>query len=304
MLIFTHPACLQHRMQPGHAERPERLAAILAHLERTGLLAQCRIVEPERATRVDLTRVHTPAYLAMLERRAPTSGLVALDPDTALCPDSLEAAARAAGAVTAAVRAVLDGTTTRAFCAVRPPGHHAESGAAMGFCIYNNVAVGAALALTHSGIERVAILDFDVHHGNGSVEMFQDDPRVLVCSSFQHPFYPGRYEDVVRPHIVNTPLPAGTGSDAFRAAIARDWLPALEQHRPDLVFVSAGFDAHRADPLAELELDETDFGWITREIVAVADRYASGSVVSTLEGGYDLAALARSVGAHLEALAD
>jgi acetoin utilization deacetylase AcuC-like enzyme len=173
----------------------------------------------------------------------------------------------------------------------------------MGFCIYNNVALGAVTALADPGIHRVAILDFDVYHCNGTVDIFRDDPRVLVCSSFQHPYYPHRYADIVRPNVVNTPLRAGTGSAAFRAAIERDWIPALERHSPDFVLVSAGFDAHRADPLAGLELDEDDFRWVTRLIVEAANRHAGGRIVSTLEGGYDLAALARSAAAHVEALA-
>ena len=174
----------------------------------------------------------------------------------------------------------------------------------MGFCIYNNVALGAATALADATIRHVAILDFDVHHGNGTVDIFKDDPRVLVCSSFQHPFYPHRYTDIERSHVVNTPLRAGTGSAGFREAIERDWLPALDRHAPDLILVSAGFDAHRADPLAGLELEDDDFRWITRLIVDAANRHARGRVVSTLEGGYDLAALARSVAAHLEILAE
>jgi acetoin utilization deacetylase AcuC-like enzyme len=303
MLLFTHRRCLDHRAQPGHPERPERLAAILEHLEVTGFLAQLTLRDPRPASRSALALIHDPGYLDALEAASPSTGFVALDPDTVICPDSLDAAALAAGAVADAVRAVLANESRRAFCAVRPPGHHAEHARAMGFCLYNNVALGAAVALQDPSVQRVAILDFDVHHGNGTVDIFKDDPRVLVCSSFQHPFYPERHFDVVRPNIVNTPLPAGTGSAAFRAAIARDWTPALDRHRPDLVLVSAGFDAHRADPLAELDLDEDDFRWVTRLMVDAAERHAGGRIVSTLEGGYDLGALARSVAAHLEVLA-
>jgi acetoin utilization deacetylase AcuC-like enzyme len=304
MLIYTHPRCLDHRPQPGHPERPDRLRAILRYLDAAGLLAAHTVRQPQPADTAALTRILDPAYLAAVRAASPQDGLVALDPDTVICPASLDAAALAAGAVADAVRAVLAGNGNRAFCAVRPPGHHAERNAAMGFCIYGNAALGAVTALDDPAIERVAILDFDVHHGNGTVDIFRDDPRVLVCSSFQHPFYPYRYADLVRPNIVNTPLAAGTGSSAFRAAIEADWLPALARHRPEFIVVSAGFDAHRDDPLAELELDEDDFRWITRLIVDAANQSAEGRVVSTLEGGYDLAALARSVAAHVEALAE
>jgi acetoin utilization deacetylase AcuC-like enzyme len=201
-----------------------------------------------------------------------------------------------------AVTALLAGDDTRAFCAVRPPGHHAEAGMAMGFCFYNNVAVGAVTALEHADVDRVAILDFDVHHGNGTVDIFRDTPEVLVCSSFQHPFYPYRHTNLRRPNIVNTPLAAGCSSAAFRQAIERDWLPALAAHRPQLILVSAGFDAHQLDPLGELNLDEADYRWVTQLIVEAANTSARGRVVSTLEGGYNLDALARSVGAHLEVL--
>jgi len=302
MLLFTDPICLDHQVPAGHPERPERLTAVLNHLERTSLLAQLTVRAPTPASRDALGRIHTIDYLDRLSARCPSEGLVAVDPDTSIGPLSLAAAARAAGAVADAVRAVLEGQALRAFCAVRPPGHHAERDAAMGFCLYNNIALGAATALEAPGIERVAILDFDVHHGNGSVDIFKDDPRVLVCSSFQHPFYPHRHTDTLRPNLVHTPLPAGTGSAAFRAAIERDWLPALERHKPQFVLVSAGFDAHRADPLAALQLVEADFAWITGFIVDAARRFANGRVVSALEGGYDLEALPRSVAAHLEAL--
>ncbi|MGD8830294.1 MAG: histone deacetylase family protein [Pseudomonadales bacterium] len=290
-------------MQTGHAERPDRLRAINQYLSATGLLDR---LEQRTAAPVDdliLATVHDPAYLASLKAMSPKSGIVAVDPDTAMCPATLTAAHLAAGAVADAVRAVLAGEAQTAFCAVRPPGHHAERDAAMGFCFYNNVAVGASVALSQPGIERVAILDFDVHHGNGTVNIFADRPEVLVCSTFQHPFYPNRYHEIERPNIVNTPLPAGTGSRDYRAAVEAAWLPALQRHRPDLILVSAGFDAHKDDPLAELELTEADYTWITTLITDAAARYSHNRVVSTLEGGYDLNALARSVAAHVEVLA-
>jgi acetoin utilization deacetylase AcuC-like enzyme len=302
MLLFTHQRCLDHEMQPRHPEAPARLRAVLDYLESSGLLQAMEVREPNPASDERLACVHDPDYLLSLTRLVPRDGLVAVDPDTFMCPATLEAAGLAAGAVVDAVGAVLQGQATRAFCAVRPPGHHAESGSAMGFCFYNNVAVGAAAALEHPGIERIAIVDFDVHHGNGTVEIFKDRPEVLVCSSFQHPFYPDRQTDVQRPNIVNTPLREGCGSDEFRAAITRDWLPALARHRPQIILVSAGFDAHRQDPLGGLDLLDDDYRWVTRQIVDIANEHAKGRVVSTLEGGYDLDALARSVGAHLEAL--
>lgn len=290
-------------MQPGHVERPDRLRAIQHHLAETGLMAsfEQRAVAPvDDAT---LRRVHDPAYLQSLVKLAPQQGLVAVDADTALCPASLMAAHMATGAVVDAVSAVLDSSVQTAFCAVRPPGHHAESNAAMGFCLYNSIAVAADVALADESISRVAILDFDVHHGNGTVQIFRDRPEVLVCSSFQHPFYPHRYHDLVRPNIVNTPLPAGTGSGDFRRAVETDWSAALEAHRPDLILVSAGFDGHRQDPLAELNLVEEDYGWLAGLILAAAGDFSSGRVVSTLEGGYHLSALARSVHAYLEVMA-
>ena len=286
-------------MLTGHAERPDRLRAITAHLERSGMLADLTHRTAAPVADETIAGVHDVGYLNSLAALLPEEGLIAVDPDTALCPASLEAAHMATGAVVDAVNAVLDGDDSSAFCSVRPPGHHAESDAAMGFCFYNSIAVGADVALHRPEITRVAILDFDVHHGNGTVEIFQDRPEVLVCSSFQHPYYPHRYHDVTREHIVNTPLPAGTGSNDFRAALEADWLPALDHHQPDLILVSAGFDAHRDDPLAGLTLADEDFGWVAELILAAARSHCDGRVVSALEGGYDLAALARSVQAYL-----
>ena len=220
-----------------------------------------------------------------------------------MSPASLSAAELAAGAVFAGMDTVLNGAQRRVFCAVRPPGHHAERDSAMGFCLLNSVAIAAIAALDHADVERVAILDFDVHHGNGTVDICRNHPQILVCSSFQSPYYPNRLDNLVQPNIVNTPLAAGSSGSTFRAAVERDWLPALETHQPDIVFVSAGFDAHVDDPLADLRLVEEDYRWVTQFIVAVANQYAQGRVVSTLEGGYDLDALARSVTAHIEALA-
>ncbi len=306
MLLYTHDKYLEHDMGPGHPERPERLRALLTHLEATGLMQAMERRTPGPASYEALAQIHDTAYLDELIRAggrlALEGGLIALDPDTSLGRGSLDAASLAAGALVEAVEAVLRGEDRRAFCAVRPPGHHAERAAGMGFCIYNNVALGAVTALADDAVERVAVLDFDVHHGNGTVDICRDRPEVLVCSSFQHPFYPHRQVDVRRDNIVATPLQAGTDGAGFREAIERDWLPALARHRPQLILVSAGFDGHRLDPLAQLMLNESDFRWVTELIVDQAHRYAGGRVVSTLEGGYDLNALARSAAAHVEAL--
>ncbi|MDP6374921.1 MAG: histone deacetylase family protein [Pseudomonadales bacterium] len=301
MHYYTHSDCLLHEMQPGHPERPDRLRSISQHLERSGLLSDVTVVQAAPLDPYLLHLAHQDDYLQRLAELSPNEGWVAVDPNTTMNPHSLRAARCAAGAVHQAVRDVLSGVDRHAFCAVRPPGHHAEANAAMGFCFYNSIAVGACTAL--SDLQRVAILDFDVHHGNGTVDIFKQRPDVLVCSSFQHPYYPYRHADTVAANIINTPLPAGTGSTAFRAAIERDWLPALERHAPQLILVSAGFDAHTEDPLARLELGDDDFRWITELIVSCANTFCDGRIVSALEGGYDLKALARSVHAHLEVLA-
>jgi len=300
--LITHPDCLRHDMGPEHPERPARLVAILNHLTETGLAAELGLQRATQATMADFEGIHDTGYLRSLYAAVPSSGLVNVDPDTAMGPLSLQAAELAAGAVRDALELVIAGTTQRAFCAVRPPGHHAEEDQAMGFCFFNNVALGAHLALQEPGIERVAILDFDVHHGNGTVDIFKDTPEVLVCSSFQHPHYPHRLFDLKRDNIVNTPLAAGTAGIGFRSAVQRDWLPALARHRPDIIFVSAGFDAHTEDPLGDLNLVEDDYRWVTELIVSEANTYAQGRVISVLEGGYSLGALARSTAVHVETL--
>jgi acetoin utilization deacetylase AcuC-like enzyme len=304
MRIYTHEACIHHAVPPGHPESPERLTHLLDHLESSGLTRDIPLVETTSVTDADIERVHPAAHIRFLASMQPEEGVVPADPDTWLGPSSLAAARYAAGAVCQATEAVLDGNQLRGFCAVRPPGHHAETTSAMGFCLINSVAIAARRALASGKVERVAILDFDVHHCNGTVEIFKDDPRVLVCSSFQHPFYPNRHFDIERPNIVNTPLAAGTASAEFRQAVDDSWWDPVDEHRPELIFISAGFDAHRLDPLANVNLVEDDFAWITSKICEAADRHAAGRVVSTLEGGYDLDALAASVHAHLTALAD
>jgi len=289
-------------MQPGHMERPDRLRAVLDFFGSSGLLNACTVQEAPHVSAELIQRVHHFVYCQQLKALSPHAGLTPLDPDTAMGPRTLDAASRAAGAVVEATRQVIEGTHLRAFCAIRPPGHHAESGAAMGFCFYNSVCIAARYALDELGAAKVAILDFDVHHGNGTVEIMQHDPRVLVCSSYQWPFYPGRYDRGNWSNVVLTPLEAGTGSRSFRQHIEADWIKPLRDHKPDLILVSAGFDAHHADPLGGLNLDEDDFRWITQLIVELADEAGHGRVVSALEGGYDLKALAASAAAHVEAL--
>jgi acetoin utilization deacetylase AcuC-like enzyme len=301
--LYTHPACLQHDPGPAHPESPARLRAVLAALDRDRFATLDRIEAP-RASREALTRVHTPAYVERILASAPATGTLRLDEDTLMSPASAEAALRAAGALVAAVDAVMNDPASRAFCAVRPPGHHATADQAMGFCLFNNVAVGAAHALAAHGLARVAIADFDVHHGNGTQDIFTAEPRVLFLSSHQSPLYPGSgsADETGAGNLVNAPLPAGTGSQAFRQAWAEQLLPQLDAFAPQLLLISAGFDAHRADPLAQLQLEADDYAWLTARLVDVARTHARGRVVSTLEGGYDLDALAASAAAHVSAL--
>ena len=299
---ITHPSFLLHDMGPYHPECPDRLHAIGDRLISTGLDSYLCHYSAPAASAEAIARVHGRDYIATIEAESPTSGLHFLDPDTAMNQHSLTAARHAAGAVVLATDLVVSGECSTAFCAVRPPGHHAERDRAMGFCLFNNVAVGAAHAMAVHGIERVAIVDFDVHHGNGTENIFSADPRVLMVSTFQHPLYPYSGHDHPAANMVNIPLAAGTGSEGFRDAVRDHWLPALERHRPEIVYVSAGFDAHREDPLAGLELTEADYAWVTRELVAVATKHGHGRIVSTLEGGYALSALGRSAAEHIREL--
>ena len=289
-------------MGPGHPECPDRLTAIYDQLVASGVEPHLTRFDAPAATHEQLARVHDRRYVEAIHAAAPASGLRYLDPDTALNPHSVDAAVHAAGAVVRGVDLVCSGEFNAAFCAVRPPGHHAESRRAMGFCVFNNVAVGAAHALDAHGLSRVAIVDFDVHHGNGTEEMFSDDPRVLMVSTFQYPLYPYSGVDNPAPNMVNIPLSAGSGGAEFRDAVQERWLPALDDHEPELILVSAGFDAHRDDPLAGLAFGEDDYAWVTRELMAVAGRYADRRIVSSLEGGYSLSALGRSVAAHVREL--
>jgi len=300
--LITHPDCARHDMGSAHPESPARLWAIHDQLVASRLESVLRHYEAPAATREQLERVHDPEYVESIFRTSPAAGLVALDPDTAMNPHTLSAALHAAGATVLGVDLVMRGDAGAVFCSVRPPGHHAERHRAMGFCFFNNVAVGAAHALAVHGLERVAILDFDVHHGNGTEDIFGEDARVLFCSSFQHPFYPYSGATPTAEHVINTPLARGAGGAEFRRAVTTRWLPALDAFRPQLVMCSAGFDAHRDDELAELNLTESDYYWVTEQIKTIADRHARGRIVSTLEGGYDLPALGRSVVAHVHAL--
>src|SRR5712664_2164992 len=289
-------------MGEGHPERPERLLAVEAGVADARLESRLTRREAPAASREQLLRVHDAAYVDALERLAPAHGLVQLDPDTAMNPYTLPAALRAAGAGVLGTDLVIAGASESAFCNVRPPGHHAERARAMGFCFFNNVAVAAAHALERHGLDRVAIVDFDVHHGNGTEDIFRDDPRVMMVSTFQHPFYPYSGIEGRSERMVNIPLAAYSNGIQFREAVEKFWVPALDRFQPQMIFVSAGFDAHRDDDMASLSLVEADYAWVTERLVAYADRFCGGGIVSTLEGGYELDALARSVAVHLRAL--
>ena len=305
--FISHPDCLLHDMGPYHPESPARLKAIEDALAASGLMDKLERHAAPLATREQLKRVHTPDYIASLEPVRPGPVPPAspyLDPDTAMNRHSLKAAYRAAGAVILATDLVTGEKADNAFCSVRPPGHHAERDRAMGFCLFNNIAVGVAHAIDAHALERVAVVDFDVHHGNGTEDIFRDDPRVMMVSTFQHPFYPyggvtGRSE-----RMVNIPLAAGSNGEIFREAVSEFWLPSLERFKPQMLFISAGFDAHTDDDLASLNLVENDYAWVTERIKEVAQVHAANRIVSSLEGGYALPALGRSVAAHLRVLSD
>ncbi|PLZ01835.1 deacetylase [Burkholderia sp. WAC0059] len=301
---FSHPDCLLHEMGPWHPECPARLQAIEDQLiaSRVDVLIERDDAAP-LAGEADLLRVHTRAHLDFIRNSAPQQGYTALDSDTLMNPRTMQAALRAAGIALAATDAVIAGRYENAFCSVRPPGHHAGPAQAMGFCFFNNVAVAARHALDVHGLARVAIVDFDVHHGNGTEAVFAGDPRVLMCSFFQHPFYPFSGADNPAPNMVNVPMSARTKGQEVREAVERQWLPRLHAFQPEMVFISAGFDAHREDDLGNMGLVEDDFAWMTDQVSGIAARYAKGRIVSCLEGGYNLSALGRSVVAHLRALA-
>ncbi|SCK49924.1 Acetoin utilization deacetylase AcuC [Variovorax sp. HW608] len=310
---FTHRDCWRHEMGQGHPECPARLDAIEDRLLVTGVGDALERGEVPLATLAQITRAHSVAHMEHLEalsqrlvEDAPAGGPdhAQIDPDTSMNRFTVLAARRAAGAAIAATDAVIAGQVENAFCAVRPPGHHACRDKAMGFCFYNNVAIAARHALEHHGLARVAIVDFDVHHGNGTEDILSNDPRVLMVGIFQHPFYPYSGTEHPAPNMLNLPVPAYTRGMDVRELIEACWMPRLEEFKPQMIFVSAGFDAHRDDDLGQLRLNENDFGWITGRIVDVARRHAQGRIVSMLEGGYSLDALARSVEEHLRVLAD
>lgn len=306
---ITHADCLRHEMGEGHPECPDRLAEINEQMRASGMLAQLRCLEAPLADAEDLKRVHKPTYVDLIFEHAPRlghDGYVQLDPDTAMNQYSLDAARRAAGAGLLAVDEVMAGKAENAFCAVRPCGHHATQGRSMGFCIFNNIGVAAAYAVEEMGLERVAVIDFDVHHGNGTEDMFSAPKwhdKVLMASFFQHPFYPYSGTDGPAPNMINVPLRAGSDGAAARKAVEQSWLPALDEFAPQMILISAGFDAHREDLLGGLALVEDDYVWMTRELMAVAARHSEKRVVSMLEGGYNLDALGRSAVAHVKALA-
>jgi acetoin utilization deacetylase AcuC-like enzyme len=291
-------------MGDSHPEQPARLDAIEERLIDSGLQALVNRYEAPKVTREQLLAAHDARYIELVYEAAPDEGMVWLDGDTAMNPHSLAAAEYAAGAAVTGVDLVMQGEAGRVFCAVRPPGHHAVKRSAMGFCIFSNVAIAAYHAINRWQLERVAIVDFDVHHGNGTEDIVSGNDRILFCSSFQHPFYPGTGADTRVPNIVNMPLPAGTDGVGFREAMTERCLPRLQEFAPQLILISAGFDAHRADHLAMLNLVEEDYAWITRELVQLAAASAEGRIVSCLEGGYNLQALASSVEAHLRAMLD
>ena len=305
--FYSHADCREHDMGRGHPECPARLDAIHDHLIATGLADALDMHEAPLATLAHIGRAHESGFVnelqAAIQPLAASGERLALDPDTSAGPGTWAAVMRGAGAAVAATDAVIDGRAANAFCSVRPPGHHATRGKAMGFCFFNNVAVAARHALDERGLERVAIIDFDVHHGNGTEDIIAGDERVLMASIFQHPLYPYSGAVPMGTNMVNVPIAPYARGDVVRAAIEDMWLPRLEEFKPQMIFISAGFDAHREDELGQLGLVEADYAWITRRLVEVAERHAGGRIVSCLEGGYNLGALARSVAAHLRVLA-
>ena len=301
---YAHPDCAAHEMGSWHPESPGRLAAIEDRMIASGLAELVVPHDVPLADDEDLLRAHGQGHIDHLRDCAPEAGYAALDPDTTMCAATIRAVWRAAGAAVAATDAVIGGRARNAFCATRPPGHHATRTQAMGFCFVNNVAVAALRALDVHGLSRVAVVDFDVHHGNGTENILSNDERVLMVSFFQHPFYP--YSGVERPaaNMINVPVAAYSDGAAVRKVVESKWLPALEAFRPEMIFISAGFDAHREDDLGQMRLVEADYVWMTERLMAVADRHAQGRIVSCLEGGYNLSALGRSVAAHVKTLSE
>lgn len=302
--IISHADCIAYDLGPHHPECPSRISAISDQLLASGLDFVLQHHDAPLVSNEQLCRVHDPDYIQQIFHKAPRDGQIWLDPDTPMTPHSLNAALRAAGAVVHGVDLVMSEKNSSAFCNVRPPGHHAEHDKAMGFCIFNNIAVGAAHALHAHQLHRVAIVDFDVHHGNGTEDIFRHDPQLLLCSSFQHPFYPNTGSESDSDNIINMPLSAGSNSTDFRNAWQDHGLPALDEFKPELILISAGFDGHIEDDMASLKLTEDDYTWLTLQVKQLAERHAQGRIVSSLEGGYALSALGRSVSAHIRALLD
>lgn len=302
--FISHADSLQHEMGSHHPECPARVQAIEDQLILSRIDAYLTYIDPPLATEEQLALVHTPEHIERVKSNSPTSGYYAIDGDTTMNPHTWQAALRSAGGAIAAVDAVMNKKAANAFSCLRPPGHHAEPHQAMGFCFFNNVAIAAKYALEHYGLERVAVIDFDVHHGNGTEAAFMNEPRVLMCSYFQHPFYPYSEPRTDLPNMVNVPLPAYTAGPAVREVVELGWMPRLREFKPQFIFISAGFDAHREDDMGQMGLVEADYAWITRQLMTVANETAEGRIVSCLEGGYNLSALARSVVAHLKELAD
>lgn len=301
---ISHSECMLHDMGPWHPESPHRISSINQQLERSALAQELQHYNARPATEEQIIRVHPRAHVLSLELSQPQEGapLVQIDDDTLMGHQTMHAATMAAGAVVRGTEQVLKNQADNVFCAVRPPGHHAERVESMGFCFLNNVAIGVEHARHNFGIKKVAIIDFDVHHGNGTVDIYKDDPDVLVCSSFQHPYFPWRFADSEWDNIVNTPLKAGCNGPEFRNLVEDTWLPALQMHRPEMIFISAGFDAHKEDPMGEINLIDEDFFWVTKMIMDVARTYCDGKIVSVLEGGYNLSALGSAAHKHIEAL--
>jgi acetoin utilization deacetylase AcuC-like enzyme len=302
--FVSHRDCTNHDMGSHHPECPDRIAAISDRLIASGLDMYLAFYDAPLATIEQLTRAHAPEHVRRVMQNAPEHGIIHLDPDTAMCPSTLKAALRSAGAGIMATDLVMSGEVENAFCSVRPPGHHAERARAMGFCFFNNVAVAAKHALAVHGVERVVIIDFDVHHGNGTEDIFAGDERVLMVSTFQHPFYPYSGTDDPAANMLNVPVPAGTRGEGFRQIVSDIWMPRLREFAPQIVFISAGFDAHFEDDMGSLGLAESDYAWVTDQLKALAAESAHKRIVSILEGGYSLSALARSVSAHIKVLAD
>ncbi len=306
--LVYDPRYLEHDMGMGHPESPNRLRAIVQRLEQSGTMAQLTRIAPRIAEDEWITQVHTAAYLASLKQQAPASGRVSLDPDTSMSPGSFTAAYLAAGGALAGIDAIMNKQVEHAFCAVRPPGHHAESGRAMGFCLLNNVAIAARYAQKKHGLSRILIVDWDVHHGNGTQHSFEDDPSILFFSTHQFPHYPGTGRESERGRgagegaTVNVPMESGEGDDEYRAVFHNVLVPAAEKFKPELVIISAGFDAHKDDPLASMGLTETGYAELTGIVAGIATTHAQGRILSSLEGGYNLTALAASVDAHVRAL--